>query len=124
MNIHKSSIIISEFVDFTLINGSPRLTVGQRTFAPTRRPISKAAGASLRSSASWRPVRSHQPFLRCAGMVASSPARQPKWCSTARKDSLIFTVQLWNTLGAEPTTIAEVLTHHKESNIPAGSQAK
>jgi hypothetical protein len=31
-----------------------------------------------------------------------------------RRDSLIFTVHLWNPVGAEPTTMAEVLNRHKD----------
>jgi NTE family protein len=31
-----------------------------------------------------------------------------------RRDSLIFTVHLWNPAGAEPSTMAEVLNRHKD----------
>ena len=31
-----------------------------------------------------------------------------------RRDSLIFTVRLWNPVGAEPSTMAEVLNHQKD----------
>jgi len=55
-------------------------------------------------------------FLRCASTASCIGRRilsntPPRWCwTTTALDSLIFTVHLWNPVGAEPGTMAEVLT--------------
>jgi NTE family protein len=48
------------------------------------------------------------------GGVLSNTPTEAVFDDNPRKDSLIFSVHLWNPVGAEPATMAEVLNRHKD----------
>lgn len=48
------------------------------------------------------------------GGILSNTPTEAVFDDNPRKDSLIFSVHLWNPVGAEPTTVAEVLNRHKD----------
>jgi NTE family protein len=47
------------------------------------------------------------------GILSNSPT-EAVFDDNPRRNSLIFSVHLWNPAGAEPTTMGEVLTRHKD----------
>jgi NTE family protein len=48
------------------------------------------------------------------GGILSNTPTEAVFDDNPRKDSLIFSVHLWNPSGAEPTTMAEVFNRHKD----------
>ena len=48
------------------------------------------------------------------GGILSNTPTEAVFDDNPRKNSLIFAVHLWNPVGAEPTTMAEVLNRHKD----------
>jgi NTE family protein len=48
------------------------------------------------------------------GGILSNTPTEVVFDDNPRRDSLIFTVHLWNPIGAEPTTMAEVLNRYKD----------
>ena len=48
------------------------------------------------------------------GGILSNTPTEAVFDDSPRQDSLIFAVHLWNPVGAEPTTMAEVLNRHKD----------
>ena len=48
------------------------------------------------------------------GGILSNTPTEVVFDDNPRRDALIFTVHLWNPLGAEPTTMADVLNRHKD----------
>jgi NTE family protein len=59
------------------------------------------------------PVRVDDELYWDGGILSNTPT-EVVFDDNPRRDSLIFTVHLWNPLGAEPTTMAEVLNRHKD----------
>lgn len=114
---------LSELVDFDLINrGSPRLTVGaahvrtsQMTYFDSDR--CKLDVKHIMASGALPPAfpaaRVDGELYWDGGILSNTPT-EVVFDDDPRKDSLIFTVHLWNPLGAEPTTMAEVLNRHKD----------
>ncbi|SIO48794.1 NTE family protein [Bradyrhizobium erythrophlei] len=114
---------LSELVDFDLINrGSPRLTVGaahvrtsQMTYFDSRR--CKLDVKHIMASGALPPafpaVRVNDELCWDGGILSNTPT-EVVFDDNPRRDSLIFTVHLWNPLGAEPSTMAEVLNRHKD----------
>ena len=114
---------LSDLVDFDLINrGSPRLTVGaahvrtsQMTYFDSRhcRLDVKHIMASGALPPAFPAVRVDGELYWDGGILSNTPT-EVVLDDNPRKDSLIFTVHLWNPIGAEPTTMAEVLNRHKD----------
>jgi len=114
---------LSELVDFDLINrGSPRLTVGaahvrtsQMTYFDSRhcKLDVKHIMASGALPPAFPAVRVDGELYWDGGILSNTPT-EVVLDDNPRKDSLIFTVHLWNPFGAEPTTMAEVLNRHKD----------
>ncbi|MBR0697354.1 patatin-like phospholipase family protein [Bradyrhizobium lablabi] len=114
---------LGELVDFDLINqGTPRLTVGaahvrtsQMTYFDSRhcRLDVKHIMASGALPPAFPPVRVDGELYWDGGILSNTPT-EVVLDDNPRKDSLIFTVHLWNPVGAEPTTMAEVLNRHKD----------
>ena len=114
---------LSELVDFDLINrGSPRLTVGaahvrssQMTYFDSRRCRLdvKHIMASGALPPAFPAVRGDGELYWDGGILSNTPTEVVLDYSP-RKDSLIFNVHLWNPVGAEPTTMAEVLNRQKD----------
>jgi NTE family protein len=114
---------LSELVDFDLINReSPRLTVGaahvrssQMTYFDSRRCRLdvKHIMASGALPPAFPAVRVDGELYRDGGILSNTPT-EVVLDDSPRKDSLIFNVHLWNPVGAEPTTMAEVLNRQKD----------
>jgi NTE family protein len=114
---------LSQLVDFNLINrGNPRLTVGaahvrtsQMTYFDSRR--CKLDVKHIMASGALPPafpaVRVNGQLYWDGGILSNTPT-EVVFDDNPRRDSLIFTVHLWNPLGAEPSTMAEVLNRHKD----------
>jgi NTE family protein len=114
---------LAELVDFNLINkGNPRLTVGaahvrtsQMTYFDSRR--CKLDVKHIMASGALPPafpaVRVNGELYWDGGILSNTPT-EVVLDDSPRRDSLIFTVHLWNPIGAEPSTMAEVLNRHKD----------
>jgi NTE family protein len=114
---------LAELVDFDLINdGNPRLTVGaahvrssQMTYFDSRR--CKLDVRHIMASGALPPafpaVRINGELYWDGGILSNTPT-EVVLDDDPRRDSLIFTVHLWNPIGAEPNTMAEVLNRHKD----------
>ncbi len=114
---------LSELVDFDLINrGSPRLTVGaahvrtsQMTYFDSRhcKLDVKHIMASGALPPAFPAVRVDGELYWDGGILSNTPT-EVVLDDNPRKDSLIFSVHLWNPVGDEPATMAEVLNRHKD----------
>ncbi|RXH03326.1 MULTISPECIES: patatin-like phospholipase family protein [Bradyrhizobium] len=112
-----------ELVDFSLVNRcSPRLTVGaahvrtsqMRYFDSRDGDLSvKHVMASGALPPAFPAVRIDGELYWDGGILSNTPT-EAVFDDNPRKDSLIFAVHLWNPVGAEPTTMAEVLNRHKD----------
>ena len=114
---------LRELVDFDLANRcSPRLTVGaahvgssqMRYFDSRDGELTvKHVMASGALPPAFPAVRIDGELYWDGGILSNSPT-EAVFDDNPRRDSLIFSVHLWNPVGAEPTTMAEVLTRHKD----------
>jgi NTE family protein len=114
---------LSELVDFDLINrGSPRLTVGAAHVRSSQmRYFDSRDGAidvrHILASGALPPafpaVRIDGELYWDGGILSNTPT-EVVFDDNPRRNALIFAVHLWNPLGAEPTTMAEVLSRHKD----------
>jgi NTE family protein len=114
---------LAELVDFDLINrGTQRLTVGaahvrssQMTYFDSRR--CKLGIKHIMASGALPPafpaVRVDGELYWDGGILSNTPT-EVVFDDNPRRDSLIFSVHLWNPAGAEPNTMAEVLNRHKD----------
>ncbi|MGL3111102.1 MULTISPECIES: patatin-like phospholipase family protein [unclassified Bradyrhizobium] len=112
-----------ELVDFSLVNRcSPRLTVGaahvrtsqMRYFDSRDGDLTvKHVMASGALPPAFPAVRIDGELYWDGGILSNTPT-EAVFDDNPRKDSLIFAVHLWNPVGAEPTTMAEVLNRHKD----------
>ncbi|RZN11409.1 patatin [Bradyrhizobium genosp. SA-3] len=112
-----------ELVDFSLVNRcSPRLTVGaahvrtsqMRYFDSRDGELTvKHVMASGALPPAFPAVRIDGELYWDGGILSNTPT-EAVFDDNPRKDSLIFAVHLWNPVGAEPTTMAEVLNRHKD----------
>jgi NTE family protein len=114
---------LAELIDFDLINkGNPRLTIGaahvrtsQMTYFDSRR--CKLDVKHIMASGALPPafpaVRVDGELYWDGGILSNTPT-EVELDDDPRRDSLIFTVHLWNPVGAEPGTMAEVLNRHKD----------
>jgi len=112
-----------ELVDFNLVNRcSPRLTVGaahvrssqMRYFDSRDGELTvKHVMASGALPPAFPAVRIDGELYWDGGILSNTPT-EAVFDDNPRKDSLIFAVHLWNPVGAEPTTMAEVLNRHKD----------
>ena len=114
---------LGELIDVDLLNRcKPRLTVGaahvrtsqmryfdSRDGALTVRHI-MASGAL---PPAFPPVRIDGELYWDGGILSNTPT-EVVFDDVPRRDSLIFAVHLWNPLGAEPATMADVLNRHKD----------
>lgn len=114
---------LSKLVDFDLINrGSPRLTVGAAHVRTSKMTYFDSLRCKLdvkhiMASGALPPafpaVRVDGELYWDGGILSNTPT-EVVLDDEPRRNSLIFTVHLWNPLGAEPTTMAEVLNRHKD----------
>jgi NTE family protein len=59
------------------------------------------------------PVRIDGELYWDGGILSNTPT-EAVFDDNPRRDSVIFSVHLWNPVGAEPTTMADVLNRHKD----------
>lgn len=114
---------LAELVEFDLVNkGSPRLTVGaahvrtsHMTYFDSRhcKLDVKHIMASGALPPAFPAVRVNDELYWDGGILSNTPT-EVVLDDNPRKDSLIFTVHLWNPVGAEPTNMAEVLNRYKD----------
>jgi NTE family protein len=114
---------LSELVDFDLLNSNkPRLTVGAAHIRSSRmRYFDSRDGAidirHILASGALPPafpaVRIDGELYWDGGILSNTPT-EVVFDDNPRKNALIFAVQLWNPVGAEPATMAEVLNRHKD----------
>jgi NTE family protein len=114
---------LRELVDFSLVNRcAPRLTVGaahvrssqMRYFDSRDGELTvKHVMASGALPPAFPAVRIDGELYWDGGILSNTPT-EAVFDDNPRKDSLIFAVHLWNPVGAEPTTMAEVLNRHKD----------
>src|SRR5438046_3218124 len=114
---------LTELVDFDLVNScTPRLTVGaahvrtsQMRYFDSR--DCKLGVKHIMASGALPPafpaVRIDGELYWDGGILSNTPT-EAVFDDNPRKDSLIFSVPLWNPNGAEPVTMAEVLNRHKD----------
>lgn len=112
-----------ELVDFSLVNRcSPRLTVGaahvrssqMRYFDSRDGELTvKHVMASGALPPAFPAVRIDGELYWDGGILSNTPT-EAVFDDNPRRNSLIFAVHLWNPIGAEPTTMAEVLNRHKD----------
>ena len=114
---------LNELVDLNVLNrAKPRLKVGaaqlrtsvMRYFDSRDMPITidhiMASGAL---PPAFPPVRIDGELYWDGGILSNTPT-EVVLDDNPRKDSLIFTVHLWNPVGDEPNTMAEVLNRQKD----------
>jgi NTE family protein len=114
---------LGELVDFDLINrGAPRLTVGaahvrtsQMYYFDTRdcRLSVKHIMASGALPPAFPAIRIEGELYWDGGVLSNTPT-EVVFDDNPRRDALIFSVHLWNPIGAEPATMAEVFNRHKD----------
>src|SRR5215468_9924963 len=114
---------LEELVDFNLVNRCrPRLTVGAAHVRTSQmRYFDSRDGAiavkHIMASGALPPafpaVRIEGELYWDGGILSNTPT-EAVFDDNPRRDSLIFSVHLWNPLGSEPTTMAEVLNRHKD----------
>jgi NTE family protein len=114
---------LSELVDFDLINRcKPRLTVGaahvrtsqMRYFDSRDGELTvKHIMASGALPPAFPAIRINGELYWDGGILSNTPT-EAVFDDNPRKDSLIFAVHLWNPMGHEPTTMAEVFNRHKD----------
>ncbi|RTE94231.1 patatin-like phospholipase family protein [Bradyrhizobium sp. LVM 105] len=112
-----------ELVHFGLVNRcSPRLTVGaahvrssqMRYFDSRDGELTvKHVMASGALPPAFPAVRIDGELYWDGGILSNTPT-EAVFDDNPRRNSLIFAVHLWNPIGAEPTTMAEVLNRHKD----------
>ena len=114
---------LAELVDFSLANcGAPRLTVGAAHVGTSQmryfdsRDCALTAKHVMASGAlppAFPAVRIDGELYWDGGILSNSPT-EAVFDDNPRRNSLIFSVHLWNPVGTEPTTMGEVLTRHKD----------
>jgi NTE family protein len=114
---------LAELVNFDLINrGRPRLTVGAAHVRTSRmryfdtREDRLDVSHIMASGAlppAFPPLRIEGELYWDGGILSNTPT-EAVFDDNPRRDSVIFSVHLWNPVGAEPTTMADVLNRHKD----------
>ncbi len=114
---------LAELVDFDLIGqGTPRLTVGAAHVRTSQMVYfdSRHCALELKHILASGALPPAFPAVRVGGElywdggILSNTPTEVVLDDNPRRSSLIFTVHLWNPLGAEPTTMAEVLNRQKD----------
>ncbi|MBR0709938.1 patatin-like phospholipase family protein [Bradyrhizobium liaoningense] len=114
---------LRELVDFDLANRrAPRLTVGaahvgtseMRYFDSRDGELTvKHIMASGALPPAFPAVRIDGELYWDGGILSNTPT-EAVFDDNPRRDSLIFSVHLWNPVGPEPATMAEVMNRHKD----------
>src|SRR3954451_19676098 len=114
---------LSQLVDFNLVNQcKPRLTVGAAHVRTSQMRYFDSRDGELgvkhiMASGALPPalpaVRIDGELYWDGGILSNTPT-EVVFDDNPRRNSLIFSVHLWNPMGQEPTTMAEVLNRHKD----------
>ncbi|MBR1123738.1 patatin-like phospholipase family protein [Bradyrhizobium lablabi] len=114
---------LAEFVDFELMNaGKPRLTVGAAHVRSSEMHYFDSRKCRLgiehiMASGALPPafpaVRVDGELYWDGGILSNTPT-EAVFDDLPRRNSLIFSVHLWNPSGDEPVTMSEVLNRHKD----------
>ncbi len=114
---------LGELVDFDLVNNcSPRLTVGAAQLRTSEMRYFDSRDCKLgvkhiMASGALPPafpaVRVDGELYWDGGILSNTPT-EAVFDDIPRRDSLIFSVHMWNPSGPEPTTMAEVFNRHKD----------
>jgi NTE family protein len=114
---------LTELVDFALINArQPRLTVGAAELRTSEMRYfdSRSAALSVKhilaSGAlppAFPPVRIDGELYWDGGILSNTPT-EIVFDDNPRRDSLIFAVNMWNPVGDEPQTMADVFNRQKD----------
>ena len=114
---------LEELVNFDLVSRcTPRLTVGaahvrtsQMRYFDSRDGVVglKHVMASGALPPAFPAVRIDGELYWDGGILSNTPT-EAVFDDDPRRDSLIFSVHLWNPAGSEPTTMAEVFNRHKD----------
>jgi NTE family protein len=120
---------LSELVDFDLVNRcTPRLTVGAAHVRSSQmryfdsRDCELGVKHILASGAlppAFPAIRIDGELYWDGGILSNTPT-EAVFDDIPRKNSLIFAVHMWNPLGAEPTTMAEVF--HRQKDVQYSSR--
>ena len=114
---------LSELVDFDLVNrGAPRLTVGAAHVRSSEMHYfdSRSRALDVRHIMASGALPPAFPAVRIDGElywdggVLSNTPTEVVFDDNPRRNSLIFDVHLWNPMGPEPTTMADVLNRLKD----------
>ncbi|CCD98096.1 patatin-like phospholipase family protein [Bradyrhizobium sp. STM 3809] len=114
---------LQELVDFDLLNkGGLRLTVGAAHVRSSRMHYfdSRDGAIDVRHILASGALPPAFPAVRIDGElywdggILSNTPTEVVFDDNPRRDSLIFAVHLWNPVGAEPVTMAEVFNRHKD----------
>jgi NTE family protein len=114
---------LGELVDFDLINrGTPRLTVGAAHVRTSKmyyfdtRDCALSVRHIMASGAlppAFPAVRIQGELFWDGGVLSNTPT-EVVFDDNPRRDALIFSVHLWNPVGAEPATMAQVFNRQKD----------
>lgn len=114
---------LGELVNFDLVNNcSPRLTVGAAQLRTSEMRYFDSRDCKLgvkhiMASGALPPafpaVRIDGELYWDGGILSNTPT-EAVFDDIPRRDSLIFSVHMWNPSGPEPTTMAEVFNRHKD----------
>jgi len=114
---------LGELVDFDLVNNCrPRLTVGAAHLRTSEMRYFDSRDCKLgvkhiMASGALPPafpaVRVDGELYWDGGILSNTPT-EAAFDDIPRKDSLIFSVHMWNPSGPEPSTMAEVFNRHKD----------
>jgi NTE family protein len=114
---------LAELVDFDLVNRCrPRLTVGAAHVRTSRMRYFDSRDGELgvrhiMASGALPPafpaIRIDGELYWDGGILSNTPT-EAVFDDNPRRNSLIFAVHMWNPVGPEPTTMAEVLNRHKD----------
>ena len=119
---------LGELVDFDLINcGTPRLTVGAAHVRTSQMCYfdSRDCGIGVKHIMASGALLPAFPAVRIDGElywdggVLSNTPSEVVFDDNPRRDSLIFSVHLWNPVGAEPKCMADVFNRHKDVQYAA-----
>jgi NTE family protein len=114
---------LGELIDFDLVNNcKPRLTVGAAHLRTSEMRYFDSRDCKLgvehiMASGALPPafpaVRIDGELYWDGGILSNTPT-EAVFDDIPRRDSLIFSVNMWNPSGPEPTTMAEVFNRHKD----------
>ena len=115
---------LGRLVDFDCLNRKPRQAFGRRGERPHERDalLRHPRPCRLARRTSWLPARCRRPFRPSPSMaksywdggIYSNTPIEVVLDDVPRRNSLIFSVNVWQPTGAHPTTLQQVMARHKD----------